>query len=342
MKRLVIVGGVAVAASLLCARPSAAQQAMLRGIVVDEAGQPLPGVKVELECMEDKRPKKYTLTTDKKGGYVRVGLPGGACKITYSKEGYAPAGVEVTITLGGLSEVPTVTLKPRPAAAVSTGAPGAAPAPAKADAGPGAGGAGGQAAAPPDVTAKLKETFAKAVEAGKAGQLDQAEALYKDVLAAAPNAPEVHFNLGVIYRRRKDWPSAEAEFKKAVELQPDHSGNYAALAAMYEASGQMDKAMDVLTQASPRFEQDGRFQFQLGVACMNAGRQEEAAAAFRKAVELDPSNPEGYFYLGTLAVSRNQIAEAISSLEKYVALTGQNPQNLATAQGLLKALKAAK
>jgi hypothetical protein len=38
-------------------------------------------------------------------------------------------------------------------------------------------------------------------------------------------------------------------------------------------------------------------------------------------------------------VGENKVAEAIAELEKYVSLSGQNAENLATAKALLAALK---
>jgi len=38
-------------------------------------------------------------------------------------------------------------------------------------------------------------------------------------------------------------------------------------------------------------------------------------------------------------VGQNKVPEAIASLEKYLAMNPQNPQNVATAQGLLGYLK---
>jgi len=56
-------------------------------------------------------------------------------------------------------------------------------------------------------------------------------------------------------------------------------------------------------------------------------------------VEADPTNPEVYYYLGTLAVGQNKTADAIAHLEKYLSMNPTNAQNMATAKGLLQALK---
>src|SRR5712691_3990221 len=117
--------------ALLCLVPRAgySQMATIRGLVLDDNGKPVPDVKVEMEFKGESRQKIVkTVTTDKKGGFVRAGLLSGPYKISFSKEGYRPYGIEMTVSLGGLSEIPDVVLKAVPAAGAAvpeaTGDPG--------------------------------------------------------------------------------------------------------------------------------------------------------------------------------------------------------------------------
>ena len=112
-----------------------------------------------------------------------------------------------------------------------------------------------------------------------------------------------------------------------------------ALAAVREIDGRTQEAADGVIAAAPAFAQDAKFQYALGITCLNAGKSAEAEAALKKVVELDPANPEPYFHLATIAVGANHVAEAVGLLEKYLAMSGQVPANLETAKGLLGALK---
>src|SRR5260370_20698240 len=88
-----------------------AQVATVRGKVVDEASSPVPDVKLEMEFKGESRQKIVkTVVTDKKGGFVRSGLASGPYKFTFAKDGYKPYSMEVSISLGGLSEMPDVVL----------------------------------------------------------------------------------------------------------------------------------------------------------------------------------------------------------------------------------------
>jgi len=326
----------AVAALALCVGVGSAQVgAMIRGRVLDEDGKPLPDVQVELQFQGggDVKPQTFTAKTDQRGYYARVALPNGPYKIVMTKAGYRSQGVQITISMGGISEVPAETLQKLPEGT-------AAPKPA---ATPGAGGAPPAGAVPTGEAANIAnaitDAFGKAVEAGKAGRYDEAEALYKDVLTKMPDFAPAHFNLGYVYRAKKDFAAAEASFLKAAALEPARADVVVALAGTYRAMNQAAKALEVLVNAAPRFETDGGFHYELGIGYLNAGKNDEAVAALTKAESLQPQNIEIQFYLGTLAVARNDMKEAVVRLEKYVGGTNQNARNLATAQEILKTIK---
>jgi len=304
-----------------------AQMTTVRGKVMDEDGNPLSDVKIEMEFKGESRVKIVrATTTDKRGGYVRSGLPSGNYKIVFQKEGFKQLTLESYISLGGLSELPEVKLPkaaagPAPSAALAEGGV----IPAKADAA---------------LAAKARDEYTKAVEATKAGQVDEAIALYKDILATFPDLPGAHYNLGFIYQGRKDWKAAEAEFARVAELQPTRPDAHIALAAVRELDGRGSEAVEAILKAAPAFAEDVKFQYALGLTCINVGRSPEAIAALEKVIALDPGQVEPYYHLGTLAVGANDVPGAIAKLEKYVSLTGQDPRNLETAKSLLAALKA--
>ena len=73
--------------------------AQLRGSVVDDKGQPIQGVEVEIKYKgETRTPIIKKATTDKKGGFVRVGLKGGDWTLTFRKDGYKTAGLDTYLS----------------------------------------------------------------------------------------------------------------------------------------------------------------------------------------------------------------------------------------------------
>lgn len=355
MKRLGLLLAIAAAITLVMATPPAEAQRTssgLRGIVSDEQGQPVPDVEVEIQYKGEGPKKVFHVKTNKKGGFVRVGLEPGAYTLLFTKEGYRKYGIETWLSLGGVSDIcpnhpapnqPCDDIKLKKAeVAIAIGGEPATPAGASQGGQPGQPGAPGQgpATATAEEAAKLGAAYQQAVEAIKAAQWDAAETALKEVLARIPNQPVVHFNLGHVYRQKKDFASAEAEFKKAAELEPTKPDAFVALAALYEAQGKGGDAVELLLKNGAAFEQNAKFQVALGATAMNQGQEKEAEAAFSKAASLDPANVEIQYFLASLALNRNEVPDAIAHLQKYLAEAPATSPNVAVAKDLLAALQA--
>jgi tetratricopeptide (TPR) repeat protein len=310
MKRSLLAGGLC-AAALLYGAEAFAQTGTARGKVVDEKKQPVPDTVIALE-FQGGVTRKMETKTNKKGEYTQVGMYPGAYRITASKEGYAPGVIDVRISMGEPTYLPDIQILTKAAA---------------------------QAASGDKSREELAATFKKATELTQAGQYDQAEAAYKEILAKHPNVPEVHYNLGYVYSQKKDWPAAEAAYLKAIEVKPSYGEAYTALSRVYSSSGQPAKATEILAKAAAENKGDPKVQYGVAVDLLNSGKADEAVAAFNKLLEIDPNYADAYFHLGTLAVGQNKVEEAVTHLEKYLSMNPTNAQYVATAQGLLQALK---
>jgi cytochrome c-type biogenesis protein CcmH/NrfG len=314
MKRVLAAGGLLLGV-LLVSVPAQAQVGAARGKVVDDKGQAIEGAKIEIDFTGGVT-RKTDVTTNKKGEFTRVGLAPGNYRVTASKEGFAPQFADVHINLGDPTEIPDFKLVPAGKAAAAAG---------------GAQAKEGEA---------LQASFNGALKAAQEGRFDEAEALYKEVLAKNPGKPEVVWtNLGLLYTQKKDAAAAEEAFKKAIELKPDFAGAYSGLANLLITSGKGPQAAAALTKASTDFPDDPKIQFVYAWTLFSSGQALEAEAVFKKVETLDPQNAEVFYYLGSIAVGQNKIPEAITDLEKYLSLNPVNAQNVATAKGLIAALK---
>ena len=309
MKRAVIAAGLVLGLAFLSA-PAGAQTGSARGKVADTAGQPIVEAKVLIEY-QGGITRKFEVKTNKKGEWMQVGMQPGPYRFTASKDGYQPTYVDRRISLGDPTEVPEFKLATAAEVAQQQGSP----------------------------AAQLKEQFAKAVELTNAGQLDEAEAAYKTILETTPDVPEVYQNLGFIHAKKKDFATAEADYLKALELRPESADIASALAQLYQDAGQPEKAMALMEKQASANPADAKAQLNRGIFLLNAGQSAEAIKAFEAAIAADPQTADAYYHLGTQLVGQGKIPEAIQSLEKFLSLNPTNAQNVATAQGLIKALK---
>lgn len=306
MNRYTVGAGI-LAALLLFGADARAQTGAARGKVIDEKGQAVPEAKVLIE-FQGGVSRKFDVKTNQKGEYIQVGLAPGIYKFTASKEGYQPAVVDEKVNLGDPTAIPD--LRIMAAAAVAAKA-----------------------------TDGISGAFSAAVALMREGKVDEAEAAFKEILTKNPSVPEVHYNLGYLYSQKKDWASAEAAYQKATELRPGYVDAWMGLYRAYMESGQKDKAAEIMKQAVATNSENPTVQFNLGVAYLNGQQLDEAEAAFQKVQSLDPANVEVLYYLGTIALNKNKTADCITLMEKYLASSPKNAQNMATAQGLVAALK---
>lgn len=288
-----------------------AQTGAARGRVLDAQGQPIPDAKVVIEYTGGIT-RKFEVKTNKKGEYMQVGVQPGPYRLTASKDGFQPETFDYRIALGEPTQVPDFKLTPAAQAAQQ------------------AGGA---------EMAELRGEFKKGVDLQAAGKLDEAAAVYTGILAKHPDVPEVYQNLGSVYLQKKDYPAAETAFQKGLELRPDSTEIATLLARAYAESGQSDKAIALMEKSAGANPADAKAQFNHGIFLLNANKNDEAIGAFEAALKADPNMSEAYYRLGTLMINQGKIPEAIQNLEKYLSLNPTDAQNIATAQGLLKALK---
>jgi tetratricopeptide (TPR) repeat protein len=318
----------ALAATILLAPTPARAQigSTMRGLVTTPDGQPLPDVNVEFVFKGESRVKIVKKAkTDKKGQYVRVGLQSGEWAVTFTKAGYTDHTISTWLSGDALSETPPIMLAP--AAAGQKTASSAA-----------------EAEALKKQREKEKElgaTYAQALEALRAGDAAKAETLLQQVIAANPAIAEAHYNLGYAYMLQNNGDAAEAAFRKAIEVGPSKPDAYIALGTLLASKGKGQEGFELLDGIKGLMEQDGKFQFALGVAATNVGRDADALAAFTKALELDPANVESRYYLGTLAVATD-VPKAIEHLEAYLAAAPADAANRPVATALLDALKKSK
>jgi len=312
MKSALIAAGLLLGIGLLAA-PAQAQTGTARGKVLDAAGQPLQDAKVTLEFLGGVT-RKFEVKTNKKGEFTQVGLQPGPYNITASKEGLAPQTQQARISFGDPTYIREFRLVSRAAAQAA-------------------------ASSSPSAVEALKTNFRKAADLLQAGKVDEAEAAYKEMLVSYPSVPEIHFNLGLAYAEKKNWPAAQESLAKALELRPEYTEATMELVKAYYQGGNTDKAMEILNQATAAKPDDGKLLFSQAVFFINVGKPAEARAALEKAEALDPSNAEVQYHLGTICIGANEVPKAIEKLEKYLSMNPQNPQNVATAKGLLAALK---
>jgi tetratricopeptide (TPR) repeat protein len=104
---------------------------------------------------------------------------------------------------------------------------------------------------------------------------------------------------GICHERAKQWPSAEADFKKALELSPDqpHVLNYLGY-SWIDQGVNLDEGMRMIRRAVEQRPDDGYIVDSLGWAHYRIKEYDEAVKHLERAVELKPADPTINDHLG--------------------------------------------
>jgi Flp pilus assembly protein TadD len=121
-----------------------------------------------------------------------------------------------------------------------------------------------------------------------------------DQLASPTRANwNVFYSRGICNERSKDWPAAEADFKKALELFPDRADVLNYLGYSWIDQGvNLDEGMRMIRRAVEQKPDDGYIVDSLGWAYYRLGNFDEAVKHLERAVEIRPEDPTINDHLG--------------------------------------------
>jgi tetratricopeptide (TPR) repeat protein len=124
----------------------------------------------------------------------------------------------------------------------------------------------------------------------------EAGEVYAEAIARVPEPTQSDWTLfyfrGIAHERTKQWPKAEADFKKALELNPDQPLVLNYLGYSWVDQGMhLEEALEMIRTAVELRPNDGYIVDSLGWAYYKLGRYEEAVEELERAVQLRPEDP---------------------------------------------------
>lgn len=140
-------------------------------------------------------------------------------------------------------------------------------------------------------------------------QLDATDPMAREAaqraVKLAPNSPDAHVALGWVYKDGDfAWDAADAEFKRALDLDPRSLWALRANGNIALVLGKIDEAIRHLSRAVDIDPLSDQTINELGRAFEAGGRLSEAEDAYRKVVTLSPHQPYAHFGTGEIALQR--------------------------------------
>src|SRR5262245_49496322 len=189
-------------------------------------------------------------------------------------------------------------------------------------------------------SADAEMRFSTGVMHLREGRVDLALEEFKKAVKEDGKNPYFQKGLGLAYSAKRDWKSAIAAFRRALELNPYYVDVHNDLAAALIGSGDRDAGKkEFLTAYSdptnPTPEVSAR---NLGQAYLDEKNYPEAVNWYRTSLNRNKEYPDAYLGIADALSSAGRPEEAVAQLETAVA---QMPQEaalqLALGQALLKA-----
>jgi predicted CXXCH cytochrome family protein len=133
-----------------------------------------------------------------------------------------------------------------------------------------------------------------------------------------PSAPEPYVALGQAYARRGDNPSAIQWFEAALKREPDYLPALREMVLPLFATGQDDRATDLLRRAVARYPNDDQLLANLGNVLLRRNMPAEARDALTKAIAANPERAEAHNLLGLIALQNGDKAAAENDFREAI------------------------
>jgi uncharacterized protein (TIGR02466 family) len=151
------------------------------------------------------------------------------------------------------------------------------------------------------------------------GHHDPAAELIAKAVAASPDNPKYHYNLGRVRRAQSKLEDAAESFQRTIELAAGTADAHSNLGAVLAQLDRAEEAIASLHKAIELEPRDESAHTNLGHILQNQGKFDEATDYYRRAISLRPGFLEPLYNLGRIQLKTGKPAQALESLDQCLA-----------------------
>ncbi len=166
----------------------------------------------------------------------------------------------------------------------------------------------------------VEQALALAVSHHQAGRLAEAEAIYRQVLAADPRQADAMHLLGALAHQSGHGKAGVELIRKAIALRPNFPEAYNNLGNILAQQREFDQAIAAFGTAIRLKSDFAGLHNNAGIAHFGWGQLEQAIAAYRAAIGVNPDFAEAHFNLGAALHAQLQFEEAIAAYRAAIRL----------------------
>jgi tetratricopeptide (TPR) repeat protein len=172
-----------------------------------------------------------------------------------------------------------------------------------------------------------RKTLALAAEHQKAGRVEEAEKVYRQVLRSNPENVDAMRLLAMVAMSATKPEDAERLLRRAVQLAPDFVGAIVDLGRVLQEQSRFEDAIECFQRALTLEPDNAHSYFLLGGALAPAARTFEAVDAYRRAIEINPKHAAATLGLGHVLKTVGRQGDSIQAYRKCIELKPDNGES---------------
>ena len=173
----------------------------------------------------------------------------------------------------------------------------------------------------------LQARYREALALHGQGQLDQAEALYRTILAQMPDSFHALHMLGVLVAQRDDLAQSARLIEQAVRVDGTVAAAHANLGNTLRLMERLDEALASYDRALALQPGNVGALKGRGLILWRSRRREEALACYEQLLRIEPRYADGWIMKGAIFNDLGRNAEAIASYRKALELHGDSARD---------------
>jgi len=172
----------------------------------------------------------------------------------------------------------------------------------------------------------VDEAVEIAIQLHRDDRLEEANVVYREILAVDPANPRaLHFS-GVLAHQLGQSGEAIELIRRSLSLAPDVADWHSNLGIVLQGSDRLGEAIDAYHRAIALDRDHANAYSNLGVLLRATGKAEEAEQAYRTAIRLNAEHIDAYTNLGILLYSLKRREEAVACFCKVITLRPKHPE----------------
>ncbi|MFH1216979.1 MAG: tetratricopeptide repeat protein [Pseudomonadota bacterium] len=156
--------------------------------------------------------------------------------------------------------------------------------------------------------------------AGQSGNMDRAVLFTQKAIQIDSATANFHYNLGIMFKEQGRLSDAVDSYRKAIVLKPDFVNALYNLANALQADGQFEEAIACYRQVVAIRPLHAEAYNNLGILLKEGSRFDESLSCYRKALSIAPDFAEAHSNLGLLLQQMGHLDEAESCQRKAISL----------------------